>query len=235
MSKTFLKYFMYFVIFSALGAGGSYLFFKMIDLSKTVEVPALTGRSITEATELLNQRKLALNIKSRNYDNNVPEGYISQQLQEPGKRIKSGSEVDVVVSSGKGGELFSMPSFEGQFLDEAKLTLNNLDIKTGKVTLIHSDAAEKGTIIAQRPLPGNTGSNEINFLVSTGPYDVFYKCPSFVNMNLDDVRTLAEKLGIKLVEQDEGSRILSQNPEAGAIIKKGDSVEITLGRSRMWF
>jgi serine/threonine-protein kinase len=233
--KNFLKYFMYFVIFTALGAGGSYLFFKMIDLNKTVKVPALTGKSITEATELLNQRKLSLNIKSRNYDNNIPEGHIAQQLQEPGKRIKSGSEVDVIVSSGKGGEMFAMPSFEGQFLDEAKLTLNNFDIKIGKVTWVHSNTADKGVIIAQRPLPGNTGRNEINFLVSIGPYDVFYKCPSFLSMTIDDARTLAENLGIELVEQEEGTKIISQKPETGAIIRKGDSAEVTLGRSRMWF
>lgn len=235
MFKNFLKYFLYFVVFAALGAGGSYLFFKMIDLDKTVKVPALTGKSITEATELLNQRKLLLNIISRNYDNNVPEGYIAQQLQEPGKRIKNGSEVDVIVSSGKGGEMFAMPSFEGQLLDEAKLTLNNFDIKIGKVTWVHSDTADKGVIIAQRPLPGNTGRNEINFLVSIGPYDVFYKCPSFLNMTIDDARTLAENLGIELIEQEEGTKIISQKPEAGAIIRKGDSVEVALGRSRMWF
>ena len=52
MFKNFLKYFLYFVIFAALGAGGSYLFFKIIDLSKNVEVPVLTGRSITEAIDI---------------------------------------------------------------------------------------------------------------------------------------------------------------------------------------
>jgi len=233
--KNFLKLFMYFVIFTALGAGGAYLFFEKIDFGKTVAVPALTGKSITEATEILNKRKLSLNIKSRNYDDNVPEGYILKQLKEPGAKLKAGSEVDVIVSGGQGGEMLAMPSFEGQLLDEAKLTLNNLDIKIGKVTWVHSDNADKGMIIAQRPLPGNTGINEINFLVSLGPYDVFYTCPSFIKMTIDDARELAEKLGIKLIEQDEGSKVISQKPEAGTIIRKGDSAEVTLGRSWTWF
>jgi len=235
MSKTFLKYFMYFVIFTALGAGGAYLYFNIINFDKTVNVPFLAGKSVSEATELLNKKKLSIGLKGQDFDSSIPDGHIIKQLVEPGKRVEIGSEVGVIVSKGKVEELFSMPSFEGQFLDDAKLTLTNLDIKIGKVTLIHSDAAEKGTIIAQRPLPGNAGRNEINFLVSTGPYDVFYKCPSFVNMNVDDARTLAEKLGVKLIEQDEGNKILSQKPEGGEIIKKGDSVEVKLGRSRMWF
>jgi beta-lactam-binding protein with PASTA domain len=178
------------------------------------------------------QEKLSIGLKGQNFDSSVPDGHIIKQLAGPGEKVEVGSEVGN-SEQGKVKELFSMPSFEGQFLDEAKLTLNNLDIKLGKVTLIHSDTAEKGTIIAQRPLPGNSGRNEINFLVSTGPYDVFYKCPSFVDMNVDDARTLAEKLGVKLIEQDEGSKILSQKPEGGEIIKKGDSVEVKLGRSRM--
>jgi len=235
MSRTFLKYFIYFIVFTALGAGGSYLLFKMSDLSKTAEVPALTGRSATEATERLRQRKLSLNVISRKYDDNVPYGYIVQQLQEPGKRINLGSEVDVIVSSGRGGGMFSMPSFEGQLLDEAKLTLNNFDIKIGKVTWVHSDTADKGVVIAQRPLPGNTVRNEINFLVSIGPYDVFYKCPSFIDMTIDDARTLAKDLGIKLIEQEAGTKIVSQKPEPGAKIRKGDFAEVTLGRRKFWF
>jgi beta-lactam-binding protein with PASTA domain len=235
MFKNYRKYLLYFVIFAVLGSGGAYMVFEKLGIGNTAAVPALTGKSITEATEILNKRKLSLNIKSRNYDNNVPEGYIIKQLKEPGTKLKAGSAVDVIVSRGQGGEMFAMPSFEGQLLDEAKLTLNNLDIKTGKVTWVHSDTADKGVIIAQRPLPGNTESNEINFLVSLGPYDVFYKCPSFIKMTIYDARALADKLGIKLIEQNEGSKVISQKPEAGTLIKKGDSAEVTLGRSRMWF
>jgi len=39
-------------------------------------------------------------------------------------------------------------------------------------------------------------------------------------MTIDDARTLAENLGIELREQDEGSKVVSQKPEAGAIIGK---------------
>ncbi len=83
---------------------------------------------------------------------------------------------------------------------------------------------------------GNIDSNEINFLVSRGPYDVSYKCPSFVNMTIDDARILAKELGIVLIEKDKGSRVIFQKPEAEATLKKGGSVEVTLGRGwGMWF
>jgi beta-lactam-binding protein with PASTA domain len=85
-------------------------------------------------------------------------------------------------------------------------------------------------------LPGKIESNEINFLVSLGPYEVSYRCPSFVNMTVDDARLLADELGIKLIEKDRGSKVIFQKPEAGTVIKKGDSVEVKLGRGwGMWF
>jgi beta-lactam-binding protein with PASTA domain len=101
---------------------------------------------------------------------------------------------------------------------------------------VHSDSVEKGKIIAQRPLSGNIKGNEINFLVSLGPYEVYYRCPAFVNMTVDDARMLARELSIELIEKDKGSRIIFQKPEAGALIKNGDSVEVKLGRGwGSWF
>ena len=158
---------------------------------------------------------------------------MSQKIQ-PGEKIRVGTEVEVIVSRGQ--EVYSMPSFEGQLLKDAKLTLNNLEMKIKKITRVHSDSVEKGRVIAQRPLPGNITGNEINFLVSLGPYKISYKCPSFVNMTIDDARMLAGELGVELIEKDKGSRVIFQKPEAGALIQNGDSVEVKLGRGwGMWF
>ncbi len=234
MIKNLLKYFVYFIIFAAIGAGGAYLFFKMKDVGKADEVPALAEKNIQEAADLLNKGNWSLSITAQEFDENIPEGNIIRQLVAPGEKLRKNSKVGVIVSKGREREIFLLPSFEGQLLDEAKLSLANFGIKIGKVTWVHSDTAEKGVIITQRPVPGSVSAREVNFLVSFGAYDVFYKCPSFVNMTPDEARMLTEKLGLELVEQGEGSKVISQKPEPGAIIKKGDTVEVTIG-SRMWF
>ncbi len=234
MIRIFFKLLIYFILFVAVGAVAAFLIFQIIDFDETGEVPLLVGKNITEAEELLNERKLFLNVEDREYDDEFPEGRIIKQNVKPGEKIQVGTGVDVVVSMGL--EMYSMPSFEGQPLEDAKLTLLNLGIKIRKVTWVHSDTIEKDRIIAQRPLPGNIDRNEINFLVSLGPYAVSYRCPSFVNMTIDDARILARELGIELIERDQGSRVIFQKPEAGTGINKGDSVEVTLGRGwGMWF
>lgn len=240
MNRNYLKLLLYFVIFAAFGVAGAYLFSEGTGLGKAGEVPSLAGKSVREATELLNKRKLSLYIEKNDYYDEVPAGQIAKQLVRPGTKVHPGSRIGVVVSRGKGpGEgqgMFTVPSFEDQLLNEAKLTLANLGIKLGRVTWVHSDAVEKGKIIAQRPLPGSINSADINFLVSLGSYDVMYRCPSFTNMATQDARTLSKKLGIKLIEHGEGAKVVSQKPREGEIIRKGDAVEVALGRGRWsWF
>jgi len=234
MLKTIFKLLFYLVTFTALGAAAAYLFFQIKGFEDIRKVPLLVGKNLSEATELLNKERLFINIEDKMYNEEIEDGHIIKQIVGEGKRVRAGTEIGVIVS--KGTEMYSMPSFEGQLLEDAKLTLFNLGMKVGKVTVVHSDTVEKGEIVAQRPLPGNIESNEINFLVSKGPYDVSYKCPAFVNMTIDDARILAKELGITLIEKDKGSRVIFQKPEAEATIKKGGSVEVTLGRGwGMWF
>ncbi len=234
MIKNFLRLFGYFIAFLAAGAAAVYLVIYIVNYDKTGEVPMLVGKNIAESSELLNKRKLLIKIIDKEYHDNIPEGLISRQEVEAGKEIPVGTEVSVIVSSGQ--ELYSMPSFEGQSLDDVKLTLENLSMKIGKVTMVHSDMVRKHRVIAQRPLPGNIKRNEVNFLVSLGPYNVSYKCPSFVNMTLEDARLLAVKLGIILVEKGKGRRVIFQKPEAGSKVKTGGSVEVKLGSGwGMWF
>lgn len=232
--KNYFRLLFYTLTFIAAGAAAAFFVYKILNFDKTGEVPELAGKSISEASELLNKRKLFLNIGGKEYHDEIKEGHIIKQDVEPGKEIPVGTEINVVVSQGP--EIYSMPSFEGQALEDARLTLINLGMKIRKITWVHSDTVKKGRIIAQRPLPGNITSNEINFLVSLGHYEVSYKCPSFVNMTIEDAKMLAMELGIQLKEKEKGGRVIFQKPEADAIVRRGDTVEVTLGRGwGMWF
>jgi serine/threonine-protein kinase len=176
--KNTIKLLYYFIAFFAVGAVAAMLIFAVISFEETGKVPDLLGKNIVEAEELLIKEKLFLKIESREHNEELAEGLVMKQQIAAGQKVKIGSEVGVVVS--KGSEIYSMPSFEGQLLESAMLTLENLGIEIKKTTLVHSDTVDRGKIIAQRPLPGNIDSNEINFLVSLGPYEVSYRCPSFV-------------------------------------------------------
>jgi beta-lactam-binding protein with PASTA domain len=233
MFKNFTRLLLYLAGFLLLSLVAVFLVYKLINFNKLV-IPSLKGKSISEAQELLEVRGLPLKVEDEVYDAEIPKNLIVRQEPVAGEKAGAGTEIRVFLS--KGVELFSMPSFEGQPFDDARLTLINLGIKVGKVTRVHSDTVRKGLIIAQRPLPGNVRSNKANFLVSLGSYKVSYKCPFFVSMSVADARKIADMLGIKLIEQEEGDVVIYQKPEAGVIIERGDSVEVTLGRvGGLWF
>jgi beta-lactam-binding protein with PASTA domain len=64
-----------------------------------VEVPNLTGQSISEASNDLIRVGLKLGSQKKAPNYNVPEGRIVEQNPAKGKEVKLGSSVDVIVSS----------------------------------------------------------------------------------------------------------------------------------------
>ncbi|HDH49922.1 MAG TPA: PASTA domain-containing protein, partial [Nitrospirae bacterium] len=225
---------LYFLGFVVLGAVASFLVFKLAGFDESVSVPSLAGRSLSEAGDILAESGLSLEIGGEDYDEEIPRGHIISQDIARDSEVKKGSGIMVIVSRGK--EVYSVPYFEGMDLKDVRLTLRKLNMETGKITKVHSDTVEKGRVITQRPLPGHFSDNKVNLVVSLGPYDVFYKCPSFIDMTLSEAKGLADQLGIRLIKRESGRVIIFQKPEAGASVKKGDSVEITLGRgSGFWF
>jgi serine/threonine-protein kinase len=234
MIRNYLKILLYLIGIAAAGSIAFFLVTELVRLERHVDVPLLIGKSVGEAEDLLRGNELTLTTERKEYHHEIPEGKIISQDIEPGESVERGATVSVIVS--RGAEIFSMPSFEGQQLEEVKMTLDNLGMELGKVTRVHSDSVMEGGIIAQRPFPGYVGSNKVNFLVSLGPYSVSYKCPSLVNMSIRDARDITEALGLKLIEHKRGARIIFQKPEAGTIISRGDTVEVTLGRGwGLWF
>jgi len=229
-----VKLISYSLVFISVGSLAVLLFLKIINSVQTVEVPLLIGRSTLEATKILSDRGLFLEIQSERHDAVVSPGHIISQDIKEGEKIKKGAGVKVIVSKGKA--MFLIPYLEGMDVNDVKLTLESSGLEIGKITGVHSDTVDKNRVIAQRPLSGYSADNKVNLLVSLGPYDVSYRCPSFINMSADEARKIADALGLKLLEQGDGSMIVFQKPGAGTIVKKGDSIEITLGRrGGFWF
>lgn len=234
MIKNYGKILFYLFGLAIVGIVAVFLFLELVGFHKEIEVPLITGMSVDEARDLLSSVKLSLKVEGEDHDPEMPVGYIIRQDVNSGDYVMPHTDIKVFIS--KGAEVFSMPSFEGQLLEDVKMTLANLGMEIGKITLVHSDTVGKDRIIAQRPLPGFVGRNTVNFLVSSGRYSVSYKCPSLINMSLDDARGLTEALGLTLVTHKKGSRVIFQKPEAGTVMEWGDTVEVTLGRGwGLWF
>lgn len=232
--KNLLRIAIYFVGFAVVGTIAAFLLFKVVHTEKTVTVPSVAGKSVSEAKDIFKSVGLSMEIMAEDYNVSVPPGIVVSQDIKPYGMVSEGTVVGVFVSRGR--ELYDVPFFEGLDIEDVKQRVRKLGMEIVKVTNVHSDSVEKNRIITQRPLPGNVTDNKISLVVSSGFYDVTYSCPSFTDMTLSEARKTAAILGLKLMVKDSGRVVIFQKPEPGALVRKGDAVEVALGRgSGFWF
>ncbi|MBI4698900.1 MAG: PASTA domain-containing protein, partial [Nitrospirae bacterium] len=184
MIRKIFKLAFYFLGFASAGFIGAFLVFKLVSMEKTVKAPFLEGKSLSEAAKLLDEKGLSMSVQGEEYDTIIPEGHIIKQDVIEGDNIKKGSTVKVFVS--RGAPEMVIPYLEGMDLNDVKLTLESGGLEIGKITSVHSGTVAKNIIIAQRPLSGQSSERKVNLLVSLGTEEVFYKCPSFVKMTIEE-------------------------------------------------
>lgn len=194
-----------------------------------VEVPDLKERSLPEAVEILDNAGLSVKVEAEAHDLHVPAGHIMEQHTPPGTLVRGHSEVAVVLS--KGPEVRTIPSVVGLNVEKAgKMFLaDGLDIV--RFVRVHSETVKKDIVIAQRPAAEEWTGEVITLVVSAGPRDVFYYCPSFKGMRREDAFLLSNELALKAVVSVAGGdrMVIGQHPEPGSVVKPGSTLSLTLG------
>ncbi len=216
----------YVVVFVSLTALSSFFTFRILGSQKTVTVPQLVGKSLVDANKLIFQKKLYLKIDGEEFSTEIPSGHIIRQDIPAGNRIKEGRTIHILVS--KGPKRNYMPYFIGLTIEEAKKLAREKRIHIKRVIKVHSDSFEKGIVIAQRPTSEERGGDTITLLISRGAYPVYYRCPDFTVISLEEAKNMADRLGVELELLGYGSKVASQSPKPGSLLKKGDIVRLKL-------
>lgn len=217
---------LYVLFFILLGLIFGYLTFEVLSFSRTVEVPDLYGKSPVEASKLLKERGLYLNIEGEDYDPTMLTGHILKQDVPSNKKVKEGRGIKVIVS--KGPRVQSIPVLVDETLSNAESLLLQKGVKIAKVIRLHSDAVEKDRIIAQKPEPTETVSDYITVLVSLGPHELIYYCPDFKGMSVEKAKELIESLNLKIETAGYGDNVRAQKPKPGTYLKTGDTIYLQL-------
>lgn len=211
-----------------MGLVSGYLTFKIMSFGRSVEVPDLGGRTLVEANDMLTRKGLYLRVEGEEFDPLVLAGHIIKQEIPPGNKVKEDRGIRVIVS--KGPRFLSVPIIAGQGVEEAEVQLNRSGLRVNKIIYVHSDSAEKGRVIAQRPNsdePIREGG--ISMVVSSGSYDIIYYCPDLSGKTKEETIALTDKLGLRAEFSGIGGTVKSQKPKANTAIKKGDTIFFQLG------
>jgi beta-lactam-binding protein with PASTA domain/tRNA A-37 threonylcarbamoyl transferase component Bud32 len=207
---------------------------KVAATAEKVKVPNLVGKKINDATQIADGIGLNLVVKEQT-DPKIPADQIISQSPTPQTEVAKGSNVDVVVSTGKNQK--SVPDVSGKDAADAANELGQAGFKT-KTTQESSSTVESGKVIRTDPVAGSKAEegSTVTIVVSSGAEQV--TVPNVIGKTADQARADIEALGLVYRESgtapsnssDDG-KVVAQNPGGGNKVDKGTTVRVTLGKA----
>lgn len=193
-------------------------------------VPALTGKSLEDATNEITAANLVLGKTSEKFSEDVPEGQVMASDPKAGTQLKRGASVALTVS--KGRQPIKITDFTGKPLDEAKAALEQQGITVEVTGEENHDTVPAGAIIRQDPSSGNLfKGDKVSVVTSKGP--VLVTIPGgLIGKQFTEVKATLEGLGFKVTERQaipgiNFGTVQGLSPEQGSQQPKGSEIVVT--------
>jgi beta-lactam-binding protein with PASTA domain len=228
---------LFFGVVLIAGASAYFTLTLLIKSSDTVVVPDLISKDVVYVLEILSDLGLNTKIKGSKYRSDIPKNHVIFQEPDPGMEIKKGRDVRIIIS--KGAKTILPPNVTGLSIQQARIILEENDLKEGKFSITYSDTHKKDEIIAQYPSPGTMISRgeAMDLLVSRGRRPKSYKMPDLNFLSLDDAVRLIERSNLTLGEITSSIHrnkpinvITGQEPLAGYHVMEGRVVHLEINR-----
>lgn len=215
------------VIVALLFFGGKFVA-GLISAPPKVIVPDIVGMTLDEATAKLEKANLEVTIKEEQNDS-VEKDKIISQSPEKGEKVKEGSDIEIVVSLGKGG--FPMQNLVGYRKIEAENFLRGKNITFTIVTETSATIPE-GEVIRQTPVASTIidEATTVTLYVSEGKSTV--AVPKLSGMSLEEAKLAIEDADLvvgKIVEASSDKpkgTVFGQSPGSSIEVLKGTEIDI---------
>lgn len=212
---------------------GAFMSYGKFWSTAEVVVPDVTGKQMTLARQILEDKKLRVNV-AETYNADVPAGQVVSQTPEGGTKVKEERLVTIYVS--KGGEDVEMPDLTGMSKADAETQLKKMGLKLGSVYEKYSDE-EAGTVIKQDPRAGSKISRgqSVDITVSKGKQTKKVSVPDVTGGNLAAAKSVLQSHGLKVGSVTyESSRqapgtVIRQSPASGEV-EEGTSISLVVAQ-----
>lgn len=155
-----------------------------------VMVPALVGQTENDALSESATLKLKAIVVERQPSDRFPKDVVMGQLPAAGAHVREGRQVSLIVS--RGVNIFAMPDLRNQTLRQAQLDLSRLHLQVAGTRVVPNDDLPANSVVMQDPPPlaSVREGSKVTLQLSKGP-PTSVRVPNFVNLPLDEARTLA--------------------------------------------
>jgi serine/threonine-protein kinase len=192
---------------------------------KLVAVPALSGKTLVEATALLLQSGFTVG-KVDSWFSNTPIGTVFAYNGSDGSLIPEAAKVDLEVSLG------AIPVVAGLDKAAAENLLQVAGLKLRNTIEEFSDSVAKGQVISLVPLTDPIGkAGEVDIVISKGTSVVVM--PKVIGETISAAKTLLESLGLRVTVDTNQltskwgiAKVKKVSASQGSKLRVGDAVTI---------
>lgn len=210
---------------------GTFMSYGKFWSTAEVEVPDVTGKSMALARQILEDKKLRVDV-AETYDASVPAGQVVSQDPAGGSKVKEQRLVTIYVS--KGGEEVDMPDLVGLSKADAIAKIEKTGLKVGTVYEKYS-AQEPGTVVSQDPKKGakRKRGDTVDITVSKGRETKKVHVPSVVGKSYQEAESILKANGLavgnvtKQASREAADTVLSQSQQ-GTDVEEGTSISLVV-------
>jgi beta-lactam-binding protein with PASTA domain len=199
---------------------------------REVTMPNLVGKSVSEASQMLQSRGLVLRVADRIYSDQ-PINVVVRQTPTSGLLMKVSQQAHVVLSLGQ--RQLQIPLLEGNSLRASRIELLRAGLQVGEVSGVTMAEQPVDTVVLQNPKPGaGAATPRVDVLVSQGPRETAYVMPHLTGLNeMDaqhrlDVAQMRRKVNYVTAPQWPHGAVIDQSPLSGSRIATSSTIELTV-------
>src|SRR3954471_23487656 len=187
---------------------------------REVQVPDLRNRTVADATTLVTDQGLILNVDERpRLDPKIASGRIALQDPAPGATTRRQRSIHVWLS--QGARVTTIPALTGETERSAELRLREDGLAIVALSEVRSPDYPSGTVIAQEP-PAASHGTEVALLVNRGEQANGYVMPDVIGVSGTQAVNLLRAHGFRVSIVGEipypgipPGVVLRQSPTAG--------------------
>ncbi|MFH2008416.1 MAG: PASTA domain-containing protein [bacterium] len=198
---------------------------------KEVMVPQVVGLMPSQAMEVLDGRKLRLQIIERRADPKIPKGQICSQHPLSDSKVLAHSAVNVVLSAGP--PRVSVPTCRGIKLQDYTVLLTKQKLRLGKLTYGAGEGMKPGEIVSCSPASGTVVKPEATVdLVVAKRADEEKDVPKLRGMSCTAAKKAIVEAGFTVGKVNWRAydarpySVVKQEPDAGTKAKAGAPIDL---------
>ena len=201
----------------------------------SVQVPDLQGLFAPEASARLEEAGLKMTIGDSLHHATVPADAVVDQDPSVGQLVKEGRRV--VLTMSKGPRYYEVPDVRRVSLREARLQLEENQLKIGQILYRSSGTLPAGAVVGQSPPPGAqlARDSEVDLQVSNGPPAALKRVPNLIGLSIgaaeDTLRKYELRIGHiakRIDEQKRVGTVLAQSPTSEQRIPRHSRIDLVV-------